>query len=191
MFYLNRLQSVLAARTPSTQAEWNARPAAVLVPLYQVESEWHLLFTRRTDDVDEHKGQVSFPGGKTDTGDPSPMHTALREAEEEIGLRREHVQLVGRLDDLVTVTQWRITPVVGVFNFPYPFEINRRECSAVFGVPLRWLSDTANLETRLRPAPVAGPPVAVYYYREYQGHVIWGATARMVQMFLEVAGTAR
>jgi 8-oxo-dGTP pyrophosphatase MutT (NUDIX family) len=188
MTFIDSLQSTLTARQPKVLAEWSTRPAAVLVPLYEKGGEWHLLFTRRTDHVDEHKGQVSFPGGKIDPEDESPEHAALREAEEEIGLKRGDVKVIGRLDDLITVTQWRITPIVGVIPHPYEFVINPHECSAVFGAPLKWLADPENLETQYRRPPVSGPPVPVYYYREYEGHVIWGATARMVRMFLGLLG---
>ena len=187
MSFIENLQSTLNLHETKTVAEWEARPAAVLVPLYYYQDEWHLLFTRRTDHLEEHKGQVAFPGGKMDKADASPEAAALREAEEEIGLRREHVRTLGQLDELLTVTQWRITPVVGVFSYPYEFKINYEECAAVFGVPLRWLRDPAHLEIRQRQPPVAvGRPVEVYYYREYEGHVIWGATARMVQMLLNL-----
>lgn len=188
MSFIDSLQSRLNSRQPTITVEWNARPAAVLVPLYEQDGEWHLLFTQRTDSVDEHKGQVSFPGGRIDPEDESPEHAALREAEEEIGLKRSDVKLIGRIDDLLTSTQWHITPVVGVIPYPYDFVINPHECSAVFGVSLKWLADPANLETRYRPPPVGGPPIPVYYYREYEGHVIWGVTARMVRMFLKLIG---
>src|SRR3990172_1170508 len=141
MNFIESLGETLASRDPRVRPEWEARPAAVLVPLYQQGGEWHLLFTRRTDTVDEHKGQVSFPGGSVDAGDGAPEDTALRESEEEIGLRRSDVTLMGRLDDLITVTQWRITPVVGVIPYPYEFVISPEECSAVFGVSLAWLSN--------------------------------------------------
>ncbi|MEK9164927.1 MAG: CoA pyrophosphatase [Chloroflexota bacterium] len=190
MNFIDSLRETLVSRQPRVRPEWEARPAAVLAPLYQHDGEWRLLFTQRTDTVDEHKGQVSFPGGSVDAGDGSPEDTALRESEEEIGLRRSDVTVIGRLDDLITVTQWHITPVVGVIPYPYKFVINPVECSAVFGVSLKWLSDPANLETRLRPPPVSGPPIPVYYYREYEGHIIWGVTARMVRMLREIAGDA-
>jgi 8-oxo-dGTP pyrophosphatase MutT (NUDIX family) len=190
MNFIDSLQSMLTSRQRAVTAEWNTRPAAVLVPLYQHKGEWRLLFTRRTDSVDEHKGQVSFPGGRIDPEDESPEHTALREAEEEIGLKRDDVKLIGRLDDLLTVTQFHITPVVGVFPYPYEFAINPHECSAVFGVPLKWLADPANLETRYYQPPAGGPPAPVFYFREYEGHIIWGATARMVRMLLAITGSA-
>lgn len=185
MSFINDLQGRLTNRSPKERVEWTARPAAVLVPLHLRDNEWSLLFTQRTDSLDEHKGQVSFPGGKIDPDDLSPAHAALREAEEEIGLKRSDVTLIGQLDHLITVTQWHITPVVGVFSYPYEFLINEAECSAVFSVTLKWLADPANLETRYRQPPVGGPPIPVYYYNEYEGHIIWGATARMVRMFLD------
>ena len=186
MSFIDSLQATLTNRTPQVMAEWSARPAAVLVPLHQYNEEWRLLFTRRTDDMDEHKGQVAFPGGKIDPEDLSPEAAALREAEEEVGLKRTDVKVIGRLDSLITVTQWHITPVIGIHPYPYEFVINPQECSAVFSVPLSWLADPANLEIKERQPPVGGPPIPVYYYHEYEGHVIWGATAKMVRMFLSL-----
>jgi 8-oxo-dGTP pyrophosphatase MutT (NUDIX family) len=186
MNFINDLQGKLTNRQPQVMAEWSARPAAVLVPLHIRDGEWSMLFTQRTDTIGEHKGQVAFPGGKIDPGDASPEAAAVREAEEEIGLKREDVTVIGQLDHLITVTQWHITPVVGIFQYPYDFVINPAECSAVFSVTLKWLSDPANLETQYRQPPVGGPPIPVYYYNDYEGHIIWGATARMVQMFLSL-----
>src|SRR3972149_10425764 len=113
MNFIDSLRETLASRQPRVRPEWEARPAAVLVPLYQQGGEWHLLFTRRTDTVDEHKGQVSFPGGSVDAGDGAPEDTALRESEEEIGLRRSDVTVIGRLEDPITGAQGRITPGIG------------------------------------------------------------------------------
>jgi 8-oxo-dGTP pyrophosphatase MutT (NUDIX family) len=179
------LQARLAARTAVTRAEWEARPAAVLIPLYWDQNEWHVLFTQRTHLVETHKGQVSFPGGRADPEDASRVETALREAEEEIGLRREDVVVLGQLDELLTVTQYRITPVVGVFPWPYPFVLSTAELSSAFGVPLRWLAEEGNLEIQYRQPMVPGPPVPVYYFY-YGEYTIWGATARMLLNLLEV-----
>lgn len=179
------LRGTLAARTAVTRAEWEARPAAVLVPLYLHDNEWHVLFTLRTEQVETHKGQVSFPGGRVDLGDRDRVETALREAEEEIGLRREHVTVLGQLDELLTVTQYHITPVVGVFTWPYEFVLSLNELSVVFGAPLRWLADPANLEIKLREPMVPGPQIPVYYFH-YGGYTIWGATARMLLNLIQV-----
>ena len=92
--------------------------AAVLVPLTYVQNEWHLLFTRRTDRVHSHKGQVSFPGGASDEGETTPEQTALREADEEIGLRPADVKVLGMLSQLITISSFRVTPIVGIIPWP-------------------------------------------------------------------------
>jgi 8-oxo-dGTP pyrophosphatase MutT (NUDIX family) len=179
------LRSTLVARPPVVRAEWEARPAAVLVPLYEQAGEWHVLFTLRTEHVETHKGQVSFPGGRVDPEDETRVDTALREAEEEIGLRQSDVTVLGQLDALLTVTQYHITPVVGVFPWPYEFVLSLRELSAVFGAPLRWLADPANLEIRYREPLAPGPRIPVYYLH-YESYTIWGATARILLNLIEV-----
>jgi 8-oxo-dGTP pyrophosphatase MutT (NUDIX family) len=179
------LRARLGAHTPVTRAEWEARPAAVLVPLYRDAGQWHVLFTLRTHTVETHKGQVSFPGGRVDPGDTSRIETALRETEEEIGLKREDVTVLGQLDELLTVTQYHITPVVGLFPWPYQFVLSTDELSAVFGVPLTWLANPGNLEVQYREPLAPGPKVPVYYLH-YGGYTIWGATARMLLSLLAV-----
>ena len=174
------------ARPQEVEAEWQARPAAVLVPLYQADGVWHALFTRRTETVESHRGQVSFPGGQLEPGDPSPTEAALRETEEEIGLRSTDVEILGQLNPLLTVTQFLISPVVGLFRWPYPLRVNPREVANAFGVPLHWLADPANLEVRERQSLAAGPSIPVYYFKPYQGEVIWGATARITLNLLGV-----
>jgi 8-oxo-dGTP pyrophosphatase MutT (NUDIX family) len=181
----NFLRAELAHRPSLVSAEWDTRPAAVLVPLYQVEGVWHVLFTQRTELVETHKGQVSFPGGRVDPEDEDRVATALREAEEEIGLRREDVTVLGLLDELLTVTQYRVTPVVGTFPWPYTFVLSEAELSEVFGVPLAWLADPRNLEIQYREPLTTGRKVPVYYLH-YDHYTIWGATARMVLNLLDV-----
>jgi 8-oxo-dGTP pyrophosphatase MutT (NUDIX family) len=182
------LASLRAAldRPPRTVAEWESLPAAVLVPLYQAPGGgWRMVFTLRTNSVESHKGQVAFPGGRSDPGDADRVATALREAHEEIGLAPESVQVLGQLDELLTVTRYRVTPVVGVIPWPTPLTLSHREVSEVFSVPLGWLADPANLEVRLRKIPFGNESIPVYFYRAYEGKVIWGATAKIVQDFLE------
>jgi len=180
-----RLRRALADRPLTVEAEWRARPAAVLVPLYRTDGEWHALFTRRTETVESHRGQVSFPGGQIEPGDPSPVEAALRETEEEIGLRSTDVEILGQLSPLLTVTQFLISPVVGLFRWPYPLRVNQREVANAFGVPLPWLADPQNLEIRERQPLAAGPSIRVYYFKPYQGEVIWGATARITLNLIE------
>lgn len=182
---ITALKTTLAQRPLAVRPEWEARPAAVLVPLYAVDGVWHLLLTRRTQHVASHKGQVAFPGGRVDPQDQDLTETALRETEEEIGLNRRRVTVIGQLDDLLTVTQYRITPVVGVIPWPEAFTPSAAEIDAIFGVPLHWLADPGNLTVRYREAVVPGPPIAVYHFH-YGEYDIWGATARIIRNLLEV-----
>ena len=188
--FLAKLRQKLAQRAALPRPEWEARPAAVLLPLYQQAGEWHLLFTRRTDTVENHQGQVSFPGGVMEAGE-GPEEAALRETYEEIGVPPQAIQVLGRLDPLLTVTQFLVTPVVGRIPWPVELHLNRREVARVFGVPVRWLAQPANLQMHLHQAFAPGPPIPVYSFRPYEGEVIWGATARITLNFLAIAGLRR
>ncbi len=162
--------------------------AAVLIPLAWRGDEWHLIFTRRADTVEHHKREVSFPGGACDADETTPEATALREAEEEIGLKPTDVRLLGRLNDVVTVTRYRVTPVVGVVPWPYPFRLAPHEVARVFTIPLLWVADRRNwYEQPFTPngAPHSFP---VVIYHEYDGEALWGASARMTLNFLSTLG---
>ncbi len=169
-----------------TETEWEATPAAVLVPFFREENEWHLLMTKRTENLNAHRGQVSFPGGAIEPRDRSPVETALREAQEEIGLPPERVKILGQLNSLLTVTQYHVTPVVAAIPWPFDIVLNPNEVASAFGVPLSWLMDGGNLERRERETPLpGGRPIGVYYFEPYQGHVIWGVTAYIIVNLLE------
>jgi 8-oxo-dGTP pyrophosphatase MutT (NUDIX family) len=160
--------------------------AAVLIPFAWRGDEWHLVFTRRTDSVEHHKGQVSFPGGACDAGETTPEVTALREAEEEIGLHPADVRLLGRLNDILTITRYRVTPVAGVIPWPYSFRPALGEVARVFTIPLLWLADRRNwYEQPFTPDGVRRP-FSVVIYHPYDGEVLWGASARMVLNLLSV-----
>lgn len=158
--------------------------AAVLLPLLRLKNEWHLLYTRRTDHVETHKGQVSFPGGACDPGEEQPEQTALREAEEEIGLHPCDVRVLGRLSPLVTITGFRVRPVVGCIPWPYAFRVGNAEVARVFFMPLAWLADKRN---RWEFSP-PGQKFNLIVYHPYDGEVLWGATALMTDSFLRVLG---
>lgn len=163
-----------------------ARPAAVLVPLVRQADEWHLIFTRRTDTVEHHKGQVSFPGGATDPGDLTPEDTALREAEEEIGIRRGDVRVLGRLGEMVTISNFVVTPVVGVVPWPYELKIHDVEVDRVFTTPLAWLAKRKNWEEFLHEE--SGN--SVVRYSQFDGEVVWGITGRITVNFILALGLA-
>lgn len=156
------------------------RRAAVLIPLIWVDSSWHILYTRRADHMEHHKGQVSFPGGATDPGDDSPEATALREADEEIGIRPQDVRILGRLGEMVTISNFIVTPVVGVVPWPYGFRVHTVEVARVFTMPLAWLAQRDNWQEFMRVE--TGHTVIAYF--PYDSELLWGATARMTVNFI-------
>jgi 8-oxo-dGTP pyrophosphatase MutT (NUDIX family) len=158
--------------------------AAVLIPLLPDGQDWNILYTRRTQRVESHKGQVSFPGGGCDEGETGPEQTALREAQEEIGIDPRLVRVLGRLTDMITITSFRVTPVVGVISRPTVFRLNEHEVERVFTVPLTWLADADNRWE----LPFPGRNRGVIVYHPYDGELVWGATARMTVDFLRALG---
>ena len=158
--------------------------AAVLIPLVHDGSDWHILYTRRTQRVESHKGQVSFPGGACDEGETTPEETALREAQEEIGVDPAGVRVLGRLASLITITSFRVTPVVGVLHWPAVFRLNDNEVERIFTVPLEWLADAGNRWE----FPFAGQKRSVIIFHPFDGELVWGATARMTVDFLKAIG---
>jgi 8-oxo-dGTP pyrophosphatase MutT (NUDIX family) len=158
--------------------------AAVLVLMVWKSNQWELVFTRRTDRVQTHKGQVSFPGGMEEADDTSVEATALREANEEIGIPVVLIEILGRLPILQTVTGFEISPVVGWASFPVPVELNPHEVEKLFFVPLHWLMDPGNWEERLYTRSNRTQEMVIYY-KSYDGEVVWGATARMVWHLLK------
>jgi 8-oxo-dGTP pyrophosphatase MutT (NUDIX family) len=162
--------------------------AAVLIPLAWWMDEWQLVFTRRTETVKHHKGQISFPGGGCDALESTPEATALREAWEEIGLQPGDVRLLGRLADLITISSYRVTPVVGIIPWPYPLRLEPAEVGRVFTIPLLWLADRDNWDEQPFTHDGRQIPFPVIWYHPYDGEVLWGATARIIQEFLKVLG---
>src|SRR5271157_44492 len=165
------------------------RRAAVLIPLLQIDGEWHILFTRRTETVQDHKGQVSFPGGASEGMDKSAAETALREAREEIGLNPEDVRVLGYMSQYPSITDFLVTPVIGRIKWPFELKISMSEVGRVFTIPIKWLADPQNREEKLITRP--GGQVWVSYYKPYDNEILWGLTARITVNFLEVLGLVR
>jgi len=157
--------------------------AAVLVPLFKKGEDCHLLFTKRTQQVKHHKGEISFPGGVVDEGDSGLERTALREAHEEIGLSERDVQLIGALDDIVTITEFIVTPFVGLFPYPYPFRTSEVEIEELIEVPL---SHLLKEEYFGEHTITTGNRSRVVYTYQYGKYTIWGATALILKQFLEL-----
>jgi len=151
--------------------------AAVLVPIVAHPGGLTVLFTRRTAQLRAHSGQVSFPGGRAEPGDPSIEFTALREAEEEIGLPARRVEVIARMPEYFTRTGFRVIPVVGVIQPPLELVPDAREVDEVFEVPLAFLLDPHN---HRRASREIGGRTAHFYVIEHHGRTIWGATAGML-----------
>jgi 8-oxo-dGTP pyrophosphatase MutT (NUDIX family) len=151
--------------------------AAVLIPIVAHAEGLNVLFTQRTTHLRSHSGQVAFPGGRAEPGDASAEFTALREAEEEIGLRAESVEVLARLPDYRTRTGYVVTPVIGLLTPPLALKPDPNEVAEIFEVPLAFVIEERNCQRRTRE--FQGQTVG-YYVFEYQGRVIWGATAGML-----------
>lgn len=161
-------------------------PAAVLVPLVERPQGLTVLLTRRTDHLQDHAGQVSFPGGRSEPGDADAVATALREAEEEIGLTRSLVTPVGRLDTYITRTGFEVTPVIAMVTPPASLTPDPFEVAEVFEVPLSFIVDPAS---RQRHGRIYAGRMRYFYVFPWQDYYIWGATAGMLVNLADLLGS--
>ena len=176
-----KLRKFLSQRKRDIITDEQLTHSAVLIPLFIKDSEYHIVFIRRSQQVRDHKGEISFPGGLCEKCDEGPEKTALREAFEEIGILSHDVAVLGILDDIRTVsTRYRVTPVVGSIPYPYSFIINTREVDETMEIPLSPLlcEGNGNKESITRDGVTYTG--SVYRYKQY---VIWGATARILKDF--------
>ena len=179
-----QLRQALSSREKQIIIDNSRVAAAVLLPIYQKEGQYHILFTKRTDKVKEHKREISFPGGAYEEEDGTLLTTALREITEEIGLMAEDVEVVGELDDTASlVSNYIISPFVGFIPWPYQFIADKYEVEELIEVPIPALldSDCVYQETEI----IDDEEVTLYFYH-YRGEVIWGATARILKQFLDI-----
>lgn len=162
--------------------------AAVLIPLAHYQQQWHVLFIRRArNDRDRHSGQVAFPGGRLELSDSSHEAAALRETHEEIGMNPSRVNILGRIDPYITVSDYQVTPVVGIIDWPTTLKLQSSEVARAFLIPLGWLKQRQNFTFRMRDEMDAKSaqrhPIIVY--EEFDGETLWGATARMTLNFIK------
>jgi 8-oxo-dGTP pyrophosphatase MutT (NUDIX family) len=181
--FVDQIRAILSSRKRRIIEHPPFSHAAVLVPLFKKGDGCHLLFTKRSDQVKYHKGEISFPGGVVDEEDLELINTALREAHEEIGLKQNDVQIIGILDDIVTITEFIVTPIVGLFPYPYPFKVSEVEIAELIEVPLSTLLHKECFSER---EIIRGGQKEVVYAYQYGDHVIWGATARILKQFLDL-----
>jgi 8-oxo-dGTP pyrophosphatase MutT (NUDIX family) len=170
----------LPGMTPPSPA---LRPAAVLVPLIGHAHGMTVLLTQRTAHLSAHAGQISFPGGRVEDGDTDAVATALRETEEEVGLPRDRVGVIGRLDTYLTGTGFEITPIVGIVEPPMPLVIDPFEVAEAFEVPLSYVLDRRNHQ---RVERESGGRRRAFFILPYEGRNIWGATAGILVNLAEV-----
>jgi 8-oxo-dGTP pyrophosphatase MutT (NUDIX family) len=179
-----KIKEILACRGKACIQDPRYRRAGVLIPLFKKDGEYYILFTRRTDKVPHHKGQISFPGGRKDKKDKDLLATALREAREEMGIEEKDVRILGELDDICTVsTDFCVSPFVALLPYPYPYKVNRQEIEEVIEVPLSELLDHRRFRQELYERD--GQSFPVYFY-QHQDHTIWGATAKILKQLLDL-----
>jgi len=184
-----RLREAISQRQKQRIIDANHVTSAVLVPIYYKQGQYYILFTKRTDRVKEHKGQISFPGGAHHKGDRTLVDTALRESAEEIGLAPGEVKVLGELDDTLTETSnYVISPFVALIPSPYQFKVDGWEVEEIIEAPISALLDK-DLHQQTRVIDIDGQAVTSYFYH-YQGRVIWGATANILHQFLDIFAEA-
>jgi len=167
----------------------NLRRAAVMIPMLEIDHQWHILLTKRSDSLTEHRGQVAFPGGAQEVQDKDLTQTGLREMQEEIGIRPQDVRVFGNLGDMPIMTGYLIRPFVCEIPWPYILEISNAEVQSAFKVPLSWLANPKNHRSEYRS--YAGREYPVVYFDHYDGHQLWGASAEMTLALLEALNLYR
>jgi 8-oxo-dGTP pyrophosphatase MutT (NUDIX family) len=159
-------------------------PAGVLIPLIDHGgSDISVLLTQRSADLKTHAGQVSFPGGQVEPGDPDITATALRETEEEVGIAQDGVAVIGYLRPMPTITGYAVTPVIGLIDAGYELNIDTSEVECVFEVPLDFLLDPVNRKPVRRELHGSRVVMAEFHF---EGKRIWGATAFIMERFIKI-----
>jgi len=179
---VEEIRDALAAHLSRQLPLEGLTPAAVLLPLLLKDGEPHLLFTRRADTLSHHRGEISFPGGVAEPADAGLQQTALRETHEELGIEPADVQLLGQLDDFVSIHGYRVTPFAGRVPWPYRLQVQASEIAEVLEVPLAHLRNPAI--HRQEDWSHKGRVWPIHFYR-WQRRDIWGLTAAILRQFLQ------
>jgi len=176
-----KIHSVLSRNHPGFDGDISPRvPAAVLIPFVHTNNEWHLLFTKRTNGVAKHRGEISFPGGGAEDEDADLIQTAIREACEEIGLCEESIHVIGVMESVQTVSNYCVLPVIGTVKWPLDLRLNPTEVENTLLIPVSWLKKDENWYVQdFYFAPSQSKPVL--HYRDFNGEHLWGFTAGLAQ----------
>jgi 8-oxo-dGTP pyrophosphatase MutT (NUDIX family) len=183
---LERLRDIVGRRPSIAIDAPTLRRACVLIPLVRSGDGWSVVLTRRAENMASHSGQIAFPGGGVEPGESLP-DAAIREAEEEVGIPRREVELIGRLDDLITNSGYLVAPFVGIIHQPFDVVAQESEVADVFEVPIDTLLDPDKPEVRYVTFRNRKYPAYFYAYQQYE---IWGLTGRMLKTFLDMVWLA-
>lgn len=170
------IKNKLSISEHETETEENVPAAAVLIPLFRKNQQWHVLFMHRSQWVNNHKGQVSFPGGMAEERDQNVVATALRETREELGITASEINVLGQLSPLVFRKEYKIYPIVGEIPWPIKLIPSAVEVSHTFSIPLDWLANPSHFALKDYPAP-DGQIRQVYFFQKYRGELLWGISA--------------
>jgi 8-oxo-dGTP pyrophosphatase MutT (NUDIX family) len=178
----DQIHKRLATLKPRLLNNGFTREAAVLLPLLKRNNEYRFLLTKRTEEVQTHKGQISFPGGMREKNEDL-IKTALRETYEEVGIEEESIEILGRFHDYISITRYRVTPFAGFINGPFRIKPQIREVAEVLEIPIRIFLDPGRLRIKKNNYRNRGE-TEVYFY-SYGPNEVWGLTARIIKDFLE------
>lgn len=182
-----RLRVILAERPADEILTTEHRRACVVLPLIRSAKGWAILFSRRSESLPIHRGQIAFPGGSVEPDEPLEL-AAVRETEEEVGIPRDQIELIGRLDDVVTNSGFVVAPFVGIIPSQFEYVLQQSEVAEVFEVPVHLLMQEPNPEVRY--VEFRSKQFPAYFYR-YKSTEIWGLTGRMLKGLLDLVWLAR
>lgn len=181
MIIKEHIRECLSSLKPRKLTDGFTRQAAVLMPVLECQHESHFLLTLRTEEVQTHKGQISFPGGMRE-GEEALMDTAIRETFEEVGIESNRIEILGRFHDYVSINNYRVTPFAAFLHPPFTIKPQIREVAEILHVPFTTFQDPSRL--RIEKRSNADQEMDVYYY-SYGTHQIWGLTARIIKDFID------